>query len=262
MNRVHFLASLVCAACAFCAIAEATTITPVEDHFGDGTLSTDWSVGFDNATDWTFAETGGSLTVTDIDPVVVNGYDAGMMARVMLSQTFTPLADFTASLAVAWDSEGSVNAMQGVGLMLYDGSGGNVAGLDYCDGWVGYRGTRRWFFNGTPAHQGKDQLPLNGTAALEISRVGSAVTVSWDGTPVATGSSSAPIERVDLVFWYYAYDNAIYGTSFFGSEAIDSVTITGSVVPVPEPSGMLLVAAGMGCMGVARLRRRPRHGGA
>lgn len=261
MNRVSSLAFLVCTACAFSAIAEASTITPVSDQFDDGTLSTAWSVGFENATGWTFAETGGALTVTDIVPTVTNAGSGGTMARVLLSQTFTPLADFTASCAVAWDSEGSVNAMQGVGIMLYDGSGANVAGVDYCDGWVGYRGTRRWFFNGNATNQGHSQLPLSGTAGLGISRVGSDITVSWGGAPLATGSSSAPIERVDLVFWYYAYDNAIYGTSFFANEAIDSVTITGSVVAVPEPSSMLLVAAGLGCMGVAGLRRRPRDGG-
>lgn len=234
MNHVSFLTSLVCGACAFCAIAEATTITPVVDHFNDGTLSPAWSVGFDNSTGWTFAETGGSLTVNDIVPNVVNAGSGGTMARVMLSQTFTPLADFTASCAVSWDSEGSVNAMQGVGLMLYDGSGGNVAGVDYADAWVGYRGTRRWFLNGTAVHQGHSKLALSGTAGLGISRVGGDITISWDGVPLATGASLAPIERVDLVFWYYAYDNAIYGTSFFGSEAIDSVTITGSVASVPE----------------------------
>jgi len=261
MNRVNFFACLIGAACALCAIAEATTITPVVDQFDDGTLSTDWSVGYENATGWTFSESGGSLTVTDISPSVVNAGSGGTMARVMLSQTFTPLADFTASCAVAWDSEGSVNAMQGVGIMLYNGGGGNVAGVDYCDAWVGFRGTRRWFFNGTAANQGKDVLALSGTAALGISRVGSDITVSWNGATLATGSSSSPIERVDLTFWYYAYDNAIYGTSFFGNEAIDSVTITGTVVPVPEPSSMLLVAAGLGCVGVARLRRRPRDGG-
>jgi hypothetical protein len=261
MNRVNFLASLVCNACAFCAIAEASTITPVIDQFDDGTLSTAWSVGFDDATGWTFAETGGSLTVTDISPAVVNAGSGGTMARVLLSQTFTPLADFTASCAVAWDSEGSVNAMQGVGIQLFDGSGANVAGLDYCDAWVGYLGTRRWFLNGTPANQGRDKLPLSGTASLGLSRVGSVITVSWDGTTLATGSSSSPIERVDLTFWYYAYDNVSYGTSFFGTESIDSVSITGSVAAVPEPSSMLLVSAGMGCLAVVRLRRRPGDGG-
>lgn len=259
MNHMTFVTSLICGVCAFCVIAEATTITPVVDHFDDGTLSPAWSVGFENSTGWTFAETGGSLTVTDIEPTVVNGGSGGSMARVMLSRTFTPLADFTASCAVAWDSEGSVNAMQGVGLMLYDGSGSNVAGVDYADGWVGFAGTRRWFFNGTATHQGHSKLALSGTAGLAISRVGSDITVSWDGGPLATGSSSAPIERVDLVFWHYAYDNAINGTSFFGSEAIDSVTITGSVLAVPEidPAGMGSVFALLGgALGLIERRRK------
>jgi hypothetical protein len=261
MDRVNFLASLVCGACAFCAVAGASPITPVVDQFDDGTLSPDWSVGFEDATAWTFAESGGSLTVTDISPSVVNATSGGTTARVLLSQTFTPLADFTASCAVAWDSEGSVNAMQGVGIQLFDGSGANVAGVDYCDAWVGHRGTRRWFFNGSPGNQGHSQLPLSGSASLGISRAGSAITVSWDGATLATGSSSSPIERVDLIFWYFAYDNVSFGTSFFGTESIDSVTITGNVVAVPEPSGTLLAAAGMACLGVAGLRRRPRDGG-
>ena len=46
----------------------------------------------------------------------------------------------------------------------------------YADGWVGYRGTRLWAFN-----------------------------VSWNGGPLVSGSSSAPIERLNLVLWHYAF---------------------------------------------------------
>lgn len=257
MNRARFLASLVCGVCAFCAHADASTITPIVDDFNDGTLSTDWSVSLDNATGWTFVESGGLLTVTEIDPTVVNYGDGGPMARVNLRQTFTPLTDFTASCAVAWDSGSSLGAMQGVGLQLFDGSGLRVAGLEYTDGWVADRGTRRWFFNAaTTGNSGRGALPFSGTALLGIARVGSDVTVSWNGNPLGMGSSSSPIARVDLYFWYYAYDHAINGTSFFGTESIDSVTITG--VAVPEPSGILLVGAGVGCLAVTRVRRRTR----
>jgi hypothetical protein len=95
----------------------------------------------------------------------------------------------------------SVRAMQGVGLQLFDGSGLRIAGLEYTDGWVGFTGTRRWFFPGTATgDSGRGILPLSGTALLDISRVGSDITVSWDGNPLAFGSSSSPIARVDLSF--------------------------------------------------------------
>lgn len=257
MNRAHFLASLVCGVCTFCTPADASTITPIVDDFNDGSLSTAWSVGFENATGWTFVESGGLLTVTDIDATVVNAGSGGPMARVNLSQTFTPLTDFTASCAVAWDSEDSVRAMQGVGLQLFDGNGLRVAGLEYADGWVGFRGTQRWFFDAiTTGISPRGLLPFSGTALLGISRVGSDISVSWNGNPLATGSSSSPIARVDLYYWHYAFDSVFDGTSFFGTESIDSVTITGSAVTVPEPSSMLLMGAGVWCLAVMRLRRR------
>lgn len=261
MNHARFLASLVCGVYVFCAHADASTITPIVDTFNDGTLSTDWSVSLEHANDWTFVESGGLLTVTDIDPTVINGGDGGPMARVNLRQTFTPLTDFTASSAVAWDSESSLRAMQGVGLQLFDASGLRVAGLEYVDGWVADRGTRRWFINNTSGIAAKGSLPFNGTALLGISRVGSDITFSWNGIPFEAGSSSSPIARVDLYFWYYAYNHPVNGTSFFGSESIDSVTITGTAVAVPEPSGMLLMGAGVGCLAVTRLRRRKRVNG-
>lgn len=259
MNSSNILATLVCGVCAACAVAEATTITAIDDQFNDGTLSSAWTVGFQNASGWTAAETGGALTVTDIASTVNNGGSGGAFARAFLSQSFTPLADFTASCVVAWDSENDVQAMQGVGIRLFDGTDTFIVGAEYVDGWVAFRGTRLWDFGGTRNHSGRGLLAFSGTAALGIARVGSDIDVTWDGAVLASGTSSSPIARVDLMFWYYPFNGA-EGVSFFGTESIDSVTISGSPAVVPEPSTMLLMAAGLGCVAGVRLRRRPGDG--
>jgi hypothetical protein len=257
MNHRQLLASLFCGACAACAAADASTITPIDDQFNDATLSPTWAVSFENASGWTANETGGSLTVTDIAATVNNAGSGGAFVRAILSQSFTPLADFNASCVVAWDSENDVQAMQGVGIRLFDTTGTFIVGAEYVDGWVAYRGTRLWDFGGTRNHSGRGLLAFSGTAALGIARVGSDVDVTWDGAPLASGTSSSPIGRVDLMFWYYPF-TGFEGVSFFGTESIDSVTVSGSpVAVVPEPSTMLLMAAGLACVVGARLRRRP-----
>lgn len=250
--------SLACGVWAACTVAAATTITPVSDDFDDGALSPAWTVSLENATGWTFVETGSLLTVTEIVPTVVNTGNGGTSARVVLSQSFTPLADFAATCAVAWDSHGSLSPMQAVGIHLFDATNTPVTSVEYADGWVGFRGTRAWAFGGTRFHSGAGYLALSGTAALGISRVGSTIDVLWDGSTLATGTSSAPISRLDLVFWYYAYDGP-QGVSFFGTESVDSVMIEGTPVAVPEPSTLLLAGSGAACAAGIRLRRRNRH---
>lgn len=258
-RRTRLAGFLVGGLWAACLTAGASPITAVFDDFDDGALSPAWTVGLENATGWTFVETGSLLTVTDIAATVINSGNGGTSARVILSQSFTPLTDFTAAAQVAWDSAGSLSAMQAVGMHLFDSTNTLVAGVEYVDGWVGYAGARLRAFGSVRSHSGAGSLPLEGTAALGISRVGSAIDVSWDGATLAIGASSAPVERVDLVFWHYGYDGP-QGVSFFGTESIDSVSIEGTPIAVPEPSTLLLVGSGIAAMAGLRLGRRTRGG--
>lgn len=79
----------------------------LEDHFNNGTLDPAWSITFQDATGWDYTESGTNLTVTDIDPTVVNPSDGGTWARVILSQDFTPLTDFDVDFHISWEAEGS-----------------------------------------------------------------------------------------------------------------------------------------------------------
>jgi hypothetical protein len=237
--------------------AGASPITVVFDDFDDGALAPAWTVGLENATGWTFVETGSLLTVTDIAATVINSGNGGTSARVILSQSFTPLSDFTAAAQVAWDSAGSLSAMQAVGIHLFDSANTLVAGVEYGDGWVGYAGARVWAFGSVRSHSGAGSLPLAGTAALGISRVGSTIDFTWDASTLFTHTSTAAIDRVDLIFWHYGYDGP-QGVSFFATESIDSVSIEGTPIAVPEPSTLLLVGSGVAAVVGMRLGRRNR----
>lgn len=260
MNLWNRRIGLVLCAWALCAPAGASTITPVFDHFDDGVLDPAWTVSLGNASGWTYAESGSLLSVTGIAPTVLNTGNGGAFARVTLSRSFTPLGDLDAFCDVSWNSQGSVNAMQGVGIHLLDDAGSIVATAEYADGWVGFAGTRLWGFGASRQHQGPGALPLAGSARLGIGRVADAMSVTWNGTPLANGTSSTPVSQVDLVFWYYAYSGA-GGTSSFGGEAIDMVRIEGTAVPVPEPSTLLLVGSGAAFIAVRTLRRRAGRDG-
>lgn len=69
------------------------------------------------------------------------------------------------------------------------------------------------------------------------------ISATWDGITLATGLVSAPVSRVDLNFWYYAYDGP-QGASFFGTESIDRLMVEGDPVIIPEPKLLLPAALG------------------
>jgi len=47
---------------------------------------------------------------------------------------------------------------------------------------------------------GINNLALSGSASITISRVGSDITINWDGVPILTGTSAAPVRRVEISF--------------------------------------------------------------
>jgi hypothetical protein len=230
-------------------------ISTVYDHFDDGILAPSWSVNFVNSTGWTYAESGTNLTVTDIIPTVVYSGNGGLWAEAMLSQTFTPLADFHVDLDFSWNSAGSMRPMQGVGIHLFDSLNNEIAAAEYRDSWVLWRGGKIAIAGENSFYSGSNTMPFDGTASVDISRVGDSIEVLWDGTSLVSGISSSAVSRVDLVFSYYAYDG-IYGTSFFESESIDFIDIKGDVCPVPIPGAFLLGSIGLSVAGWKLGRRR------
>ena len=67
-------------------------------------------------------------------------------------------------------------------------------------------------------------MPLAGTATLEIERAGmnGYGEVRWDGSKLVSGYNIHLVERIEIVFGYYTYQN-----SSFGTEAVDLVYLEG-----------------------------------
>ncbi|MEN6578706.1 MAG: hypothetical protein ABFD90_20335 [Phycisphaerales bacterium] len=237
--------------CLACVSAQAT-ITVVYDHFDDGMLAPAWSVSLQNSTGWSYIESGTNLTVADIIPTVINATDGGPAANVTLSQTFVPLADFDVDFDFSWSSEGSVRAMQAVGIYLYDAVSNEIASAVYYDAWVYHYGAKYAVVGGTSVHPVYGSLPPDGTASVNISRRGDNIDVIWDGTSLIAGTASSPISRVDLGFYYWAYEG-VGGPSFYASELIDLVRI--QETQIPAPGAILLGTVGAGLVGWLRRRR-------
>lgn len=232
--------------------------TVLLDDFDDGSLDSAWSVSLSNATGWTYSESGSELTVTDIAPTVVNSVSYGTVAGVTLSRSFTELGDFDVDVDISWDSESSVAAMQHLLVGLYDADGNLVAGLGgYRDGWVQHAGGVQAIVGSDATHPTAGSLALAGDATIGITRTNGAIDFLWDGTSLASGTSTTGVSRIDLILNHYAYDGSS-GTSFFGSESVDRVSVSGvKVVPLPPAAWLGLgLLGGMGL--VRRLRRRRR----
>ena len=183
-------------------------ITVLVDDFNDGTLDPQWVAGdiFDaNAEGWTFAESGGKLNVTEIDTIA--SYcddDCPGWGTVRLTRSVPLLSDFHVDFNISWDSEGIFDAMQTMTVFLGD-QAGDFAWVGYVDAW-GPNGTvlgRRSATIVGVQFQSANDLPFAGTAAIEIDRVGSDVTIRWDGNIIQTGTTGRLLSTVRIEFSYF-----------------------------------------------------------
>jgi hypothetical protein len=197
----------------------------VYDDFDDGILDSAWSITFQDSTGWVYTETGTKLNVTDIFPTVINSGGGGTWAKVMLSQTFTPINDFIVNFDFSWDSEESLNSMQIVNISLYDTDGSLISWAGYYDPWLGSDGSKHAWAEDYWASSGPNSLPFSGSAFVDISRIGGNTEVFWDGVSFASSTNATPLSKVEIVFWYYA-SNRPSGNSFFGNESVDFLAIT------------------------------------
>jgi sugar lactone lactonase YvrE len=204
------------------------------DHFNDGALDPAWVISFNNATGWSFMESGSRLNVTDIN-------SAGEeWSAVNLARRITPLADFNINFHFSWESENTGRAMQNVLVQLYDNLGNKMAEAGYSDGWITAGGSKYAMAGGAVSDSVPDTLPLAGTAQVNLVRSGSNINVLWDGTPLLSGIASAPLARVALVFSYRNFSD-LEGPGVFGSEAVDLIEVSGSS-PTPNFVQYLLAA--------------------
>ncbi len=225
----------------------------VFDDFDDGVLDPSWVVDFDtNASGWTSFESGTLFSVTDISPVTT-----GEWSIVTLSQSFQSLSDFTVDWDFQWGSAGQNSAMQKLRLSLFSGDD-MVAVVAYDDPWIDHRGRKSiGIFSDTRVlyNSGADTMPYAGSAHVEIVRTNDVISISWNDVQHLTGTYAAPIDRVDIEFFYWSTVANGGQSSFFGSESIDMVSIDGVPTwPTPEPATMSLLAIG----GLALLRRKSR----
>ncbi len=215
------LCAFVLAAGLFTLMAQADDLV-LADHFDDGTLDPAWEIEFSNADGWTFAESGSNLTVSAIDHVEPNEW-----SRVQLSQSVDPLDDFRLVASIHWASLSQPQVMQYLRILAYDGTDQWVAIAYFWDAWFDWRGTLGGCLSGACQDPGHSVAPFDGTALLEIERVGSDTTVRIDGTLILQNNSDEPVERVGIEFGFYPRDVGGGGVaSLFGTEAIDFIELT------------------------------------
>ena len=236
---------------AFCLMVSAASgavqAAVVFDDFTDGVLGPGWLIEFPTSIGWNYVEAGTNLIVSDVLPPK-GTTDAWSLVRI--SKDFAPMGDFNLTCSFSWDSDGDVNAMQLLLIRLCDAACANAIGLGFADSWLTDTGSKLALTSdgGPYLSTGSGSLPLAGSADVEIRRTGSNVEYLWDGTPLWTITTSTPVTRVGLEFYYYSHTGTD-GTSLFGNENVDLISMV-----IPEPAALSLLALGT-CF-ILRRRRR------
>lgn len=214
------------------------------DEF-DGDDLSNWAEMPQNASGLGYNLVDSNLVVVDFNnPWVMNTGLDGEWAIVTLFHDFTsPLSDFTLTFQFAWSSEDpvtgdpSLKAMQRIYVQAYDLDGVQIARTGYSDSWLSANGGQHAKVRGgTEIDASPNDLGSSGTATITITRVGSNVTVSWDGEILAEGVNDEPFYTIGILFYYYPYDG-LGGPSFFGTESVDFVWVSDEPgVDVPPTS--------------------------
>jgi hypothetical protein len=246
IKKVFVFCLLISAFGIYLSTLPAAASIVVNDDFNDNLLDSAWSINFDNATWWTYIESGTTLRVTDIATT-----GAGWTS-VNLTQYFTPLSDFNIDFDFSWDSEEDNGAMQNVLVQAYDQNGSKIAEAGYSDGWFVSGGAQYGMIGGSIVDTGPDSMPYSGSASININRTADAIEILWDGASLLSGTEGALLDRVDLVFSYYVYNES--GLTSFGNETVDLIKVEGTSAPVPVPATMLLLGSGL--IGLAGFRRK------
>ena len=230
------------------------------DHFDDGVIAP-WTVDFVNALGADYVEEFSELSVTNI---VVDDPNTNW-SYVNFSLILAPQLDFSIHAIFSWSSvpipDGYVSAqsVKKVKLRCYDENENQLASVGFADYYSTEESNNPFREAWTPG-EGKQEVigganPYNGVATVDIERIGGIITVKWDGNLMATGTSSAPLNKILLEF---GYDWIQQGgpPSYFGTGAFDLVQV-GDAPIIPEPATLALLAAGaLGLLGYGWRRKR------
>ncbi|MCE5339523.1 MAG: LamG domain-containing protein [Planctomycetaceae bacterium] len=192
---------------------EATAASSISDHFDDGVLDPAWNITYNNASGWTYTESGTNLTVTGITSPVSYAWN-----DVFLTRDFSAPGDFEINTKISWDSGRVSSAMQTLYIRAYSGTK-IVVESGYCDAWIAHRGGKVAKIESNYIYNCQmNTLPVAGTAEITMKRENGFATIFWDNAAILTGYSSSPIDKVELIFSKY-----VYPRSTFGSLSVDYI---------------------------------------
>jgi hypothetical protein len=187
-------------------------LSKVDDDFNDGVLSPSWRIDLEDATDWTYTESGTTLTVSGVTPLATNPGVA------VLQEYVDPYQNFTLSFKFSWDSGGDNAAVQSVHLQLHTIDDQLITWVAYRDIWNGQSGEQFVQIGNNNFYEtGPDSLPLSGNATVTVARVGSNISIAWDGNTILTGTDDRAVEVVELSF--------NHESAGIGSISVDSVKL-------------------------------------
>ena len=214
-----------------CVPAAALAEVIVYDHFDDGVLDPAWEVTLNEfACDWTYAEQGSDLHVTEI----CHDGSALDWAIVSLSQPCLAPADFYVAWKFAWYvSAGYPDAMQELIVVLYDETGSAIAYGGYADAWVQYSGGMLAVVRDAGSFSsGQGSLPHCGAATVTMNRVGGLITFKWDNEVIFEAPESTPVASIAIRFYYTWYSAPDWPPI---DESVDFVRVTDSAaVAAPD----------------------------
>jgi len=212
----------------------------IYDHFNNGQLDPAWNVSFQNASGWSYTESGTKLSIYDINTI----NSSQDYSSVLLNQSFPATGNFEIKSGFSWDSESMLSTMQNLSIRAFSGDR-IVMRAGYSDGWITHNAEIYAKIEETlyTYDSPRDTLPYVGSVDLTMKRTNGTISILWNDQVILTGSCDSAIDRLAIQF-----DKDNYPGANFGVLSVDYITA------VPEPATMLLLSVGS-CWVLSRRKR-------